>query len=125
MNTDPAIEKAVECYKSRRNGAIKGSVRSGILRDESWQRSSDYHVGHYHTIMQRRKDLKEQIAKLERRGNALQLQISLHNKYFVERKDFLIVASPEYLAPDRPSLWYNEQPRVITVDELVHFVNKT
>lgn len=96
--------------------------REGVLVNldmKSWQHSSDYFAGHYHTINQRMRSLKEHIERLELRGIALQHQLERKGLNFADRLDFLIVAFPEYLPIDQQHLWYRGQPRVITVNELV------
>ena len=103
-------------------------IRDGILYNldmKSWQRSSDYHLGHYHTIKNRLDDLQDRMAQLVRRGDALQKQLEQRGVSFLRRLDYLVVASPEYLALDRQSLWYGRQPRVVTVKELVEFVQQS
>ena len=98
-------------------------IRHNILFNldmKSWQRSSSYHIGHYHTIQERLKTLEKQMKQLESRGLALQYKLKQLGSKFAERLDFLVVASPEYLAVDRPLLWYGDQPRVITLKELIH-----
>jgi hypothetical protein len=102
--------------------------RNGILYNldmKSWQRTSDYHVGHYHTIMQRLDTLTEHMEQLELRGKALQEQLKHKGLKLTERVDFLIVPYPEYIALDRPSLWYGEQPRVITAEEVSCLVGRS
>src|SRR5450759_551828 len=102
-------------------------TRHGILYNldmKSWQSSSGYHVGHYHTIRNRLDELEDRIAQLVRRGDALQRQLEQQGASFGGRLDYLVVACPEYLALDRPSLWYGRQPRVITVKELVESVQQ-
>jgi hypothetical protein len=59
------------------------------------------------------------MGQLERRGKALQRHLQSGGYTFLGRLDFLVIAFPEYLGPDRPSLWYGRQPRVITVEELL------
>ena len=102
--------------------------RGGILYNldmKSWQRSSDYHVGHYHTIKNRLDELQDRMAQLVRRGDALQRQLEQQGASFLRRLDYLVVASPEYIALDRQSLWYGRQPRVATVKELVEWVQQS
>lgn len=97
-------------------------VSDGILFNldmKSWQHSSDYFAGHYHTIRNRMSTLKVQIEHLEHRGIALERQLERKGLRFVDRLDFLVVAFPEYLAFNERSLWYGDQPRVITASELV------
>jgi hypothetical protein len=93
---------------------------------KSWQRSSDYHVGHFHTVQQRQKDLIKQLGKVERRGEALYLKLKEKGLNYIKYLNFLIVATPEYLDPSELSLWYGsppKRPRVITVDELCDLVS--
>jgi hypothetical protein len=96
-------------------------VRHGVLVNldmKSWQHKSDYFAGHYHAINARMRTLKTQVERLERRGDALQHQLEHSGLKFADRLDFLVVAFPEYLALDQSSLWYGEQPWIITANEL-------
>ena len=90
---------------------------------KSWRRSSDYHIGHHHTIQNRLDTLEKQMTKVEKRGKALQVKLREDDFNVQNRLDLLIVPFPEYLAFDRPNLWYGDQPRVISVEELVGLVN--
>lgn len=93
---------------------------------KSWQRSSDYHVGHYHTIKDRCRDLVQQLGKAERRGNALRAKLNAEKANYRACISFLIVATPEYIDPSESFLWYGpppEWPRVITSDELCELVS--
>jgi hypothetical protein len=102
-------------------------VRHGILFNldmKSWQHSSDYIAGHYHVIQNRMRTLKTQLGRIERRGNAMEKQLEkVDGLKFAGRLDFLVIAFPEYLERAEESLWYGEQPRVITARELVELAN--
>jgi len=62
------------------------------------------------------------MAQVVLRGNALERQLEERRASFERRLDYLVVASPEYRALDRSSLWYGHQPGVITVKELLESV---
>ena len=64
---------------------------------------------------------RKQLQKVERRGHALFHQLNTAGQRYIACLNFLIVATPEYLAPDQACLWYGaapENPRVITVEGL-------
>jgi SEC-C motif len=93
---------------------------------KSWQRNSDYSVGHYHTIQARCRDLVKQLQRAEQRGNALLAKLNAESTRYQECVSFLVVAAPEYLDPSKPSLWYGappKEPRVVTVEELRDLVS--
>jgi hypothetical protein len=92
---------------------------------KSWQRSSDYHIGHYHSINERQQTLIRQLTKADRRGQALLQLLKTKGCRHKACLTFLVVAMPEYLAPGNSSLWYGppaKRPRVITVEELCSLV---
>ena len=100
-------------------------LRAGVLYNldmKSWRRTSDYHIGHHHTILNRQVTLVEYLKKVKKRGQGLKLKLENDDIVINEVQDFLIVPFPEYLAPDQLSLWNNGQPKVITVDELINMV---
>lgn len=97
-------------------------LRDGILVNldmKGWLRSSSYHIGHHGAIDQKRDSFERYMLKLEERGAELQRQLVANGAKIRERRDFLIVPSPIYLPPDQPLFWYGDQPRVITVNEIV------
>ena len=98
----------------------------GNLDMKSWQRTSDYHVGHFHTIQNRQMELVKQIRKAKRRGDALLDQMRAAGREYSGCVTFLIVATPEYLDPNSAELWLGtppKNPRVITVHELCDLVS--
>ncbi len=112
-------------------GANLGDVDFCFLRDgalyhldmKSRRRSSDYFIGHYHTIDDRLKELSGQIGHVSQRGEASQRKLQSRGQEVGGRFDFLLVPAPEYLALEYDNLWYGEVPRVITVDELATLVS--
>ncbi len=101
-------------------------LRSGILFNldmKSWQRTDGYHIGHFHAIQNRQKDLVKAIGKVDRRGAALLGQLLDHGSEVQAVLNILVVAFPEYLATDYPSLWYGQEPRVVTAAEVIALAN--
>jgi hypothetical protein len=97
-------------------------LRDGVLVNldmKGWLRSSSYHVGHHGAINKKSGEFVEYMRKVEERGAELQRQLVGSGFEIRERRDFLIVPSPIYLPPDQLLFWYIDQPRVITVQELV------
>jgi hypothetical protein len=97
-------------------------LRQGFLFNldmKSWQRSEGYHIGHFHAIQDRQRDLEQHLEKVDRRGAALMRQVRREGTEVLAVLNLLVVAFPEYLAPDRPKLWYEREPRVVTVEEVV------
>jgi hypothetical protein len=102
-------------------------VRHEILFNldmKSWQHSSDYIKGHYHTIKKRLQMLETQLRHVENRGRCLQDKLKSNGCVVADRLDFIIVAFPEYLALDSKILWYGDHPRVVTVGELIDLVSR-
>lgn len=90
---------------------------------KSWRRTSEYHIGHYHTIQNRLQTLTRQMIKVEKRGATLQRKLVKKSLSIKKRMDFLVVPFPEYIAPNNSKLWYkNNQYRVITPNELIQLV---
>ena len=104
------------------------SVRGVLLHVDmkSWQRSSDYHIGHFHTIQRRQEVLEGHLQKVERRGASLLSQLKASGHKLQECLSLLVVATPEYLDPSRAILWNGsppKSPKVVTPDELCALVS--
>lgn len=95
------------------------------LDAKSWQRTTAYHIGHYHAIQDRQKALTKEMLKADSRGKGLMELLEARGLHYSANLTFLVVAMPEYVAPDRPDLCFGRsphRPRVITVDELCALV---
>lgn len=90
---------------------------------KSWQRKDAYHIGHFNAIQNRQAYLEDLLDKLDRRGAVLRRRLSDRGLQLEGVVNLLVVAFPEYLAPDRPKLWYEREPRVVTVEEVIVLVN--